>query len=544
MTSLSAVNARLGKAGASHLLRRATFGPGSNDIEKFARLTPAQAVNELMRMQPDMPPPLDLKTSRPWLPARSSQNSPESRLRFHMIQSWLHHMCSSPLCLSERMVYFYHTHFTTMHSRVNYGSGVYYQNVLFRHYALGNFKELAYKICYDQAMLMNLDGRYNRRENPNENFAREFLELYSIGKGDQKGPGDYTTYTEDDIKQATRILSGFQIDESFSAEKDRETGIPMGVMPAYPNGEPTLHDFGSKTFSEKFGRRTITPEGRTRQAVLDEIREFVNMVFDQEATARHICRKLYRFFVFYRITPEVERNVIEPLARTFIKNNYEVRPVLKELLCSKHFYDAEGKADKLRVQGAIIKSPLEMLTQAVRYFDAWLPEPGDVENFYFIYSLLFSRMQQQGMELYEPPEVAGYPAYHQAPYFQRNWISSSTLMYRQQIMANLVEGIFTSNKQQSVCLDVLKYVERSGKVADPGDARLIVERLTEDLLARPVRQNVFDYLLHEVLMDNLSFENWRMEWKLYQQSGKDYAVRKQLEKLLISIVQLPEYQLY
>jgi uncharacterized protein (DUF1800 family) len=85
------------------------------------------------------------------------------------------------------MVYFLHTHFTTMESRANYGSAIYYQLALFRHYALGNFKELAIRICSDQAMLMHLDGRYNRRESPNENFAREFLELYSMAKGRNRG---------------------------------------------------------------------------------------------------------------------------------------------------------------------------------------------------------------------------------------------------------------------------------------------------------------------------------------------------------------------
>jgi uncharacterized protein (DUF1800 family) len=544
MTSLPSNNSRLGKAGASHLLRRATFGPGRHDIENFARMTPAQAVDKLSRNRPHMPVPLDPKTGKSWLPARRGHNSPESVLRRCVIQTWLQHACDTSLSLSERMVFFYHTHFTTMQSRVNYASAVYYQLKLFRHFALGNFKELAKRMCYEQAMLMHLDGRYNRKENPNENFAREFLELYTIGKGEQRDTGDYTTYTEHDIRQATRIFSGFQIDESFRAERDPLTAIPMGIMPTYPDGTPTLHDFGTKTFSEKFGRRTISPKGRNRQAVLDEIDEFVEMVFAQEATARHICRKLYRFFVFYRITPEVERKVIAPLARSFRQHNYEILPVVRELLCSRHFYDADGSAERYRIEGAMIKSPLELLSQSVRYFDAWLPDRHDTDTFYDIGNKFFWRMQNQGMELYQPAEVAGYSAYHQGPDYQRNWISSSSLVYRQKMMRDLVYGIFTNDKGKNVCLDVMKYVNNPANVANPSDARQIVSSLCEDLLCRPVRQKVYDQLLHEVLLDTLSLENWRMEWKHYRQSGKDYNVRGQLEKLLISILQMPEYQLF
>ena len=97
-------------------------------------------------------------------------------------------------------------------------------------------------------------------------------------------------------------------------------------MPQRSNGEPTLHDFGSKTFSEKFGGTTITPKGRTVKAVYQEIEDFVDMVFAQPETARHLCRKLYRFFVYHQITEEVEREVILPLAETFQRKNYESNP--------------------------------------------------------------------------------------------------------------------------------------------------------------------------------------------------------------------------
>lgn len=544
MTQLTSYSAKLGRTHAAHLLRRATFGADRTTIEVFAHKTPAEALDQLLQTSIQLKPPVDLKTGKPWLPKRTHANSPESILRAFVIRSWLHRMCNNSANLAERMVYFYHTHFTTIQSRANYASALYYQHQLFCHYALGNFKSLTTKICYDQAMLMHLDGRYNRKENPNENFAREFLELYSIGKGPQIGPDDYTNYTEEDIKQATRVFSGFQIDEHFAEHIDQETGIPMGVLPKHPSGEPTLHDFGKKVFSEKFGRKTIAAKNKTQEAVLEEITELVDMVFAQPETARHICRKLYRFFVYAQITPEVEREVIEPLSQTLLSNQYEMRPVLKELLCSRHFYDVHIAREERRIVGTMIKSPLEILAGTLQYFQVALPQPHQPEKFYELYKVLLWRMQEQGLDLYEPPDVAGYPAYHQAPDYQRNWISASSLAHRYKIIEHLIRGVRSFDKQHVMQLDVMAYVNNSSNIKDGGDAEEIVRTLLEDLYPRAVSEERFAYFLHDVLLDSLSLKAWRMEWEQYKTSGKDAAIRRQLETLITKIIQSPEYQLY
>src|SRR5690606_35138059 len=117
--------------------------------------------------------------------------------------------------------------------------------------------KLAKKICFDNAMLMFLDGRYNRVGAPNENFAREFFELYTIGKGPQIGSQDYTTYTEQDVREAARIFSGFLADHTFQTNIDQETGLPYGKIPVNKKGKPTLHDFGVKQFSARFDNKQI-----------------------------------------------------------------------------------------------------------------------------------------------------------------------------------------------------------------------------------------------------------------------------------------------
>lgn len=532
---------------AAHLLRRAAFGPTRQEINYFATKTPSQAMDELVQHKPVPAPPADLKTGQPWLPARKDHNSYESRLRSYVVYWWMDHLCRTKSSLTEKMVYFYHTHFTTIQSRANYASAIYYQNQLFRHHALGNVKTLATKLCYDNAMLMNLDGRYNRVEKPNENFAREFLELYSIGKGPQVGAGDYTHYTEHDVKQAARVFSGFQVDETFSQNIDQATGIPMGKMPVNPQQVPTLHDFGSKTFSAKFGQRVIRPKGQSLAAVIEEIGTFVDMVFAQPETARFLCRKLYRFFVYHQITPEIEKEVIQPLATQLIHHRYEILPVLKTLLSSEHFYDMQVKNNQQKIRGTLVKSPLELVSGMLRYFKIALPAPQQLESFYTLYGEIFYRMQQQGMELYEPVDVAGYPAYYQEPGFQRNWISSSTLAYRYKFAEDLIKVIRRRNVAGKFQLDVLAYVDNPQHITNPGDAARLVKELAEDLLPRPLSQHRYDYLLHRVLLDNLSLKNWEMEWQQYKRYGtgtQASGVRSQLEKLLVAMMQTPDYQLF
>ena len=540
MGLLTSYSDALGRRKAAHLLRRATFGATRQQIESLSQKNPQDAVAWLMDNQSALPEPIDPKTKKTWLPARRDHNSKEGMLRSYLVTTWLDHMSRTGGNLSERMVFFYHSHFTTMQSRANYGAALYYQNKLFRLHALGNIKKLATKLCFDTAMQRFLDGHLNKNRSPNENFAREFLELYTIGKGPAGTSGDYTHYTEHDVKQATRVLSGFYIDETFSKNVDPETGLPIMRMPQKSNGEPTLHDFGPKTFSEKFGNATITPTGRTQAAVRQEIEDFVAMVFDQPETARHLCRQLYRFFVYHQITDTIEREVIQPLAKILRENNYEMKPVLRVLLSSQHFYDVHLPDKNRKVSGALIKSPLEFVLGTLRYFDVKLPGKTQLEVFYELYGRLRWTMEKQGLRLYEPVEVAGYPAYHQAPGYDQNWITASTLGYRRRFIKELLYGLHTKDKRHAIKLDVMGYVNQH--VADPGDPERTVRELLEGAFPQPVSEDRFNYFLNEVLLDNLSPESWLMEWNDYRQ-GKNSSIQQQFEKLFSTVLYAPEYQL-
>ena len=172
--------------------------------------------------------------------------------------------------------------------------------------------------------------RDSNANNPNENYAREFLELFTITKGEQIGEGDYTTYTEDDVIQAARVFSGFKtmLDRSII---DADTNIPMGRISV------NQHDQADKIFSHAFDNYELQA-GTDQNSIMDELHEFVDMVFDKESTAKAYVEKLYRFFVKSEWSSADETNIINPLTQLLIDNDYEIMPVVRTILSSQHFY--------------------------------------------------------------------------------------------------------------------------------------------------------------------------------------------------------------
>ena len=451
--------------------------------------------------------------------------------------------------MQEKMIFFLHTHFTTIAERVGKKTSLYHQLTLFRYYALGNFKTLAKKICLDNAMLKFLDGQLNEVGNPNENFGREFLELYSIGKGPQAGPDDYTNYTEQDVRAAAKVFSGWQEDGEFS-HVDPTTGAAQATLKGDNNGIAARHDASTKQFSAAFQSQTISPSAMigdraTEAAALDEIDQLVEMVFAQPETARHLCRKLYRYLVYYEITQEVEQTVIEPLAQVCVAHDYELSPVLHALLTSQHFYDYDNAVTEDDNTGAIIKSPLELTVGTLRFFGITLPSlTSDLARHYQAYKqVLLDELAEQGLPLYNPFEVAGYPAYHQSPGYHRNWISANYLARRYEFAKDLIAGIHNSDRQLLAHLDVVAYVRDPDNVTDPFDAPQLVRELTDYLLPEVISEERFTYFLKTILLDDLSEANWQTEWQKYLGTGDDTSVRGQLEKLFNTILQSPEYQL-
>jgi uncharacterized protein (DUF1800 family) len=581
----------LGTKRAAHLLRRATFGATKDQIDVFAALTPGQAIQQLYRQPlPAVPPPVDPDTNEPWVITGVTDSDKMEFEYIELFKRWfIGQMMSAgvpaassiPYSAREKLVFFLHTHFTAIAEKINSSRALYYQTELFRLYALDalvspvvpadklNFKELTKKVSVDNAMLRLLDGNLNVNGSPNENYARELLELYSIGRGLENslppptGAGDYIYFKEQDVQQAARVLSGFDFDNSFST-LDPDTLLPRGRVRGSANNASS-HDNGIKEFSDRFidtatGQPYIIQPNPlllngsqpTEASALDEISQLVDMIYAQEETAWHICRKVYRFFVYHEITDAINTNVIAVMADTFRANNFKLQPVIENLLRSQHFYEAAGGVadDKF---GGIIKSPLDLVTGSLRFFQLPVPDMAtDPQGFYETTGEINNRLENQGMIFYQPFDVAGYDAYHQFPIYHRSWITVNYLANRYSFIRSLI----TATEPGMLKVNVYTFVRNTINNSLAANARNLVIELAKYLL--PVTDNLtFDaanddtatitaerlnYFLVSFLsdIDPDPEAAWTNRWTNEVGIG---TMTSQLENLFNAMLQSPEYQL-
>lgn len=547
MASLNPLTTNLTRSQAAHLLRRATLGPTHTEISALAGQSVAAAVGALIQPISNLPnPPIDPINNESFID-REEVNGATTEQPF-LLQAytsiwWSKQLVNGTNLLVEKMVLFLSQHFTTSADKVGVAFPLYYRNSLFRVFALGNFKTLAKKICRDYAMSVYLDGWTNRIGNPNENFAREFLELYTIGKGDLIGPGNYTTYTEDDVREAARVLTGF-FPSGYLSDADVPADIPIETDPDtgfyHSTIYPVFHDFFPKTFSAAFQNTIITSGSNTVTDIENELDQFINMLFNQSATAEHIVRKLYRYFVYYDITDEIENDIIQPLAQTFMSSNYELAPVLTQLFRSQHFFDADGAAASKHNIGGIIKSPMELNIGLARYLNVDFNDDSNLVDHYYRLAVMNEFSNTLNQELFEAPEVAGWAAYHQAPFYNRNWISGTAIINRYTIMVYMLFGFDVNGNQFEI--DYLNFTRNSGAISDPSDPNKVVDELTNDLYPFGV-----DAAKREILKANLTDGDvdyyWTQEWLNYINTNDDTVVQPRLLSLYSAILQSPEFQM-
>lgn len=569
----------LGLKRASHLLRRATFGATKAQIDSFAALTPAQAINELFHQTlPDAPLPIDPKTGSEWvLSGVTDANSDDLDELFkrwfigQMLSAGVSPALSLPYAARERLVFFLHTHFTTIGSTVGNSRSLYFQNALFRLFALDglsadpevNIKTLTVKISVDNAMLQLLNGNENVKGSVNENYGRELLELYTIGRGLEgslpasPGPGDYIMYTEQDVKAAARVLSGWAIDDTF-ATLDVDTQLPRGKVKGSATNA-SAHDNDPKQFSVRFGNAVIQgdaalmPGGNpTEESALDEIVQLVDMIYAKPETARNICWKIYRFFVYAPHTTEesvaLDGTIIAEMANTLVANNYKILPVIENLLRSVHFYEATAGTVTDDNFGGIIKSPLDLVIQSVRFFGIPVTDMNtSADEFYEQTGEVLEYVRSQAMNFYEPYDVAGYDAFHQFPVYHRYWITPNTLANRYAFVRSLI----TASEPGMLKANVYEFVRDNIPNATAADAGQLVMMVADYIL--PVTDNLtFDdaaddlsgltakrlNYFKERFLQTFDEAYWTTRWN---EGAGD--LRDQLEYLFNAIMQSPEYQL-
>ncbi|MGZ5099852.1 MAG: DUF1800 domain-containing protein [Usitatibacter sp.] len=350
----------IGYEGARHLLNRAGFGATDVEVREYAPLDRLQAVERLLRETRReatlAPPPF---VNEPFMPYyRLRQMSAEERMAaqrklfqqgLELRAWWLREMLTTPSPLTERMTLFWHNHFATSQQKVRANQLMYRQNVLLRREALGNFATLLHVVAKDPAMLVYLDNAGSRRQAPNENFAREVMELFTLGEGH---------YGEKDVKEAARAFTGWSIDRDSGEYRYR----------------PFFHDGGEKTVL-----------GKTGSFDGDEV---IDILLARPETAQFIAAKAWREFV----SPTPDAPEVRRWAAVFRDSRYEVKPLLRAVFTSDAFWSADNRA-------SLIKSPVDLVIGTMRTFDI---RPFDLRAAVFACAAL-------GQNPFSPPNVKGWP---------------------------------------------------------------------------------------------------------------------------------------
>ena len=511
---------------AEHLLRRATFGPTRAEVRSAAATSLDATVKALFATQaaPSDPygygasDPADQKSAKRIWAWSEYIPSIDFYYRAGIAAWWFNLMYTSGTSLREKMVLFWHNHFVSELSSVLSAKYMHMQNMLLRSNAFGNFRTLVGDITVDPAMLIYLNGETNTKGKANENYARELQELFTIGKGQEIGPGNYTTYTESDVREAARVLTGW-----------RETRATYSS-----SFNATQHDTGDKTFSAAYQNTIII--GRSGADGAKEVDDLRDMILRQDETAKHICRKLYRWFVYYRIDSAVEAAVIEPMANLLRSSNYEVLPVLDTLFRSAHFHSDD-------VIGSMIKNPMDFLIGLLREGNLALPNPQQDQlnalNVCANFVVLGAGLQ---LELFNPPNVAGWPAYYQEPQYHELWINTATFPTRGGISDSVIDGKRVGTVRLQVDL-----IEMVKAFSDPGNPRVVIAELSAQFFPFNLTQTQQDYLLANVFLPGLPDYEWGVEWNDYianpANAQKKALITTKLADLAKFLLRLAEYQL-
>jgi uncharacterized protein (DUF1800 family) len=470
---------------AGHLLRRTGFGITQSQLGAALASTPSALVDAMLAPTELPENPFFWATQPPYGPdvdkeTRAMAYGPWTRL---VQMWWLRMMAEQPTMLREKMVLFWHNHFVSEVNKVEVPHYMFYQNQLFRKYAFGDFRELTKAITVDPAMLIYLDGATNKAGNPNENYARELMELFTLGVGTY---GDGTPhYTEGDIIEMARALTGWDVQDLLSVF------------------HPEQFDGGMKTIfgqSAAFGVSQDSPRN-----VLDLIFQQEDRDYNRKRAAIFLCTKLYHSFVFE--VPDME--IVSGMAKTLEENGWRIDAVLRELLSSEHFFD-----DNLI--GAQIKSPIEFVVGSIREFALEInenPDPGDPE----VHDPL-SAATYLSQPILSPPNVKGWPG-------GRAWITVASLPTRARYTKLWVEPIAGALHYDFKPIDYVK------SLPNPDDVHDVLDHLLTLLLTIDVSQTTKNNLLDILLGGGKDYE-----WKA---DNSEQRIRS----CLVKIGALGEYQL-
>lgn len=406
------------EAAARHLLSRTQFGGTPEEAQNLAKTSLKQAVKKMLDDAAKAPPPEKPEWVRKtWINynRRYEDMSAEEYLvilrrngsrnvaELNQLRTWwVSHMTYTATPFREQMTLFWHGHFTSATGKLpNLSQAFYQQNETWRKYALGNFREFLEAVTLDPCMMCYLDMEESNKDHPNENYARELLELFTLGVGN---------YTEKDILEVARALTGWTLDQPESDTRVKRESSPTrarsqlreGLVPKFI---PERHDFGEKTILGKTGKFGL--------------KDVLDILVNHPACGKHLASQMIAYFG----ASDPKGELRERMAKAFTESKFEILPMLEELFTSPEFYAPEAR-------GSQIKSPIRLLIGALR----------ELKHDGAITPAIVQLTLPMGQELFNPPTVKGWPS-------GVSWISASTLALRYRLGEPLVDGQIPSGSE-------------------------------------------------------------------------------------------------
>lgn len=513
----------------AHLLKRTRFGTTMKEIKNIRNKPLSVILDEMLVVSLNYPEPinnynkpsegkidLDVPFGASFINAPFNDDFEGDRIV--ALKTWLIGRILSPTAgFQEKMLVFWWNFLPIKMWDVFVSKSCYRYITMLNRHVFGNFKQLIKELTMDPAMLVFLSGAFNNKNTPDENYARELQELFCIGKGKDAG------YQEQDVQAAARVLTGWTVNwESIHTE---------GPPESYFN--PEAHHTGNKTFSAFYGNKVIL--GKEGQSGAEELDELLEMIFATNESSKFIARKLYTFFVAAEISDLAEANVITPLASIIRGNNYNMRPAIKALLSSAHFFHPE-------IMGSMIKSPMDFILGLWRNFEMPAAEnPLGEKDFY---SAILWNMGGIGMEVGDPPNVAGWPPFYQAPNYDKIWINTDSITKRALASDSMIFWGYWISNSVNISADLLKYVKGFENPEDPN--ALIAEFALLNLGPSLSPQQI--ELAKNILLSGQEQDYyWTGAWLTYMASPNDQSnitiVLNRLKPAFQLLLQMGESQL-
>jgi hypothetical protein len=538
----------LSTSDALHLLRRTGFGYRKADADRITGMPISEAVDLILAVDntPPSPPINNYETIEPdenqvpygadWTNSAFSGydvGSDTNGKRTESLNAWLLGLAiNQDITIREKMSLFWY-HFIPIdfdfvlqssneYANTNSARICYKYMKMFRDSATGNYKTLIRTMATQPAMMFYLNNQANTKTAPDENFAREIMELFTLGKDEEN------VYTQADVVEAAKVLTGWRVEN-------------LNTVNEATNFVANKHDESNKKFSAFFNNTVIPSSGAA------ELDLFIDMIFSKpETISKYICRRLYRFFVYYDIDQNIENNVITPLAQLFVASNWDIKPVLERLFKSEHFFDMANR-------GVYIKSPFDLIVGTMRIFNVNTTSPDATNHelqyrIWLVFNYIMGEMQQK---MGSVPTVSGWQAFYQKPSFHEYWINSSSIQRRYSIIEGLLWGfdIETENKDAKarISSNLIEYIQQF-PASVSSDPNLLVAECIKYLLPIDLSAQQKEIIKTQSLLTGQTTDSyWTEAWSNYTSNptNEEYlnTVKFRITSMFLTIVRYAEYQL-